>query len=162
MGTANISGALPRSLPPVLSMYSLDSLPDNDYSQTLPCARLLQPGSRAEAAAARCKYRRESLHQRAGLVVDTDVDVVDAFVRNGAAPDTTSVTSAPTQRGILTPILTPGSVNGADDLRELEARKRQLQEEVEQLESRKQSLAVPPDGAYAAEAMDGRGLPAET
>eukprot|EP01043_Picozoa_sp_COSAG02_P017797 COSAG02_NODE_816_length_16859_cov_15.645764_3_plen_89_part_00 len=88
--------------------------------------------------------------------------MVDAFVRNGAAPDTTSVTPAPAQRGLLTPILTPGSINGADDLRELEATKRHIQEKIEQLEGRKQSLTVPPDGSCAAEAMDGQGLPAET
>ncbi len=92
--------------------------------------------------------------------------MVDAFVRDGGAPDITSATLVPAKPGLLMPIPTP-----ADDVRELEARKRQLQEEIEQLERRKQQEqervsqqqqqqqhTVSPDGASAAEATDGQDL----
>ena len=105
---------------------SLDSLPDNeDAKKLLSCYRLLEPGSSAEAMAQRCTYRRDNLVQRNGIVVDTDTEMVDAFVHSDMAASAASSSAAPkVPKGQALAPLPPASAldsnKGANDLRDQE------------------------------------------
>ena len=127
-------------------MPSLDSLPDNEEAKNLlPCYRLLDPGSSAEATAQRCKYRRDNLAQRTGILVETDTNtvtdtaIVDAFVHSDASNGVATSTPAPKAAkgqasAALPPALGADSNKGANDLRDQETGEAAPGGPVEQLE----------------------------
>lgn len=112
-------------------LCSLDSLPDYDETKQMPSSQLLQPGSAAHTVASRCEYRTDHTLQRLALIVNTDADVVDAFVHNDARPSAAAASSSPSSTAAiaatLTPIVSAGSVG---DLEELQVKRQTIQKEM--------------------------------